>query len=428
MRLTSKLLTSVAIGGLALLAAASPDAKAEDPIIIGAAIAQSGAIAPYDEGPARAMEVAIEEINAKGGVNGRRIEPILADGKSDNDVFAHETERLILQDKVLTIFGGWTPSNRKQMKPVLEKYDHLLLFPSRHEGMEDSQNIIYTGATPHQLILPAAQWISDKLGKRRIFFVGTDGLLGHMSYELLKDALEGGQTKIVGEQFVLVSETNFGATIKQIQKVKPDVIFNIVNGDSNLAFFRALRTANITPQDLPTISFSIGENEIGQLSSISLSGDYIASSYFESIDRPENREFVKNFKQKYGEHRGISDPMEAAYAGVYLWAKAVAACKSEEVRVIRRSLLSQSVEGPGALLRVDPSNNHTWKMFHIGKITDGNRIEIMYSSDKLLSPDPFPSTRTRAQWEALLQYLYEKWNKNWVNPRRPDILDLPRPR
>lgn len=407
-------------------------APAAPPIRVGVLHSLSGTMAISARPIVEATLMAIDEINAAGGLLNRKIEPILVDGHSENDVFSREAERLITQEKVVTIFGGWTPSNRKSIKQIVEKYDHLLVFPSRDEGMEDSQNIIYNGATPNQQVLPALSWALEKLGSRRIFVIGSDGLLGHMSNELIKDSLEttlqASQAKVVGEKFVLLSETNFSPVIKQMLKLKPDVIFNIINGDSNLAFFRELRAAGILPKDLPTISFSMGENELGQFSGIDMVGDYMAWNYFESVDRPENREFVKRFKAKYGEHRGISDHMEAAYFGVYLWSQAIKAAGSDDVRAIRRAMVNQSFEAPGAQVRIDPSNNHTWKVFRLGKIAGDNRIDIVYSSDKALPPEPFPGTRTRAQWEALIEHLYQTWGNEWVNPARPNLLKLPKPR
>ncbi|HNK46345.1 MAG TPA: transporter substrate-binding protein, partial [Pseudomonadota bacterium] len=221
---------------------------------------------------------------------------------------------------------------------------------------------------------------------------------------------------------VLLSETDFSSIVKKIQASKADVVLNFVQGDSNLPLFRELRAAGVTPAKVPVISFGIGENEISQLDGVDLTGDYLAWSYFESVDRPQNKQFVEAFKKKFGDHRGISDPMEAAYAGVYLWARAVKAAGSDDVRAIRKALQGQSIEGPGATLRLDPGNNHAWKMFRMGKLVGGNHIEVVYGSDKLLSPDPFPGTRTRAEWEALLQFLHSQWKGNWVNTDRPNLL------
>ncbi len=397
------------------------------PIRVGVLNSLSGTMAISTRPIVEATLLAIDEINDAGGLLGRRIDVVRVDGRSDNTTFALETERLIKQEKVVTIFGGWTPSNRRAMKPLVEKYDHLLIFPARDEGMEDSQNIIYLGSTPYQQVIPAARWALEKLNAKRLFFIGLDGLWGHISHELVRDTIKGSSAKIVGKEFVLLSETDFAASVKKIQASKADVIFNFVQGDSNLPLFRELRGAGVTSAKVPIISFGIGENEIQQLEGVDLAGDYLAWSYFESVDRPQNKKFVDSFKKKFGDHRGISDPMEAAYAGVYLWARAVRAVGGDDVRAIRRALQGQSIEGPGAMLRLDPGNNHAWKMFRMGKIVGDSRIEVVYSSDKLLSPEPFPSTRTRAEWEALLQFLYGQWKGNWVNTERPNLL-LKRPK
>lgn len=392
------------------------------PLRVGIIHSLSGTMAISSRPIVEATLMAIEEINAKGGVLGRRIEPVQADGRSDNATFAHEIERLITQEKVITTFGGWTPSNRREMKPIVEKYDNLLVFPSRDEGMEDSPNIIYNGATPNQQAIPAVKWAIDKLGSKRVFIIGSDGLLGRMCAELIRDVLQKGPAKIVGERYVLLSATDFRPVIKKILAAKPDVLLNFVNGDSNLPLFRELRAAGVSPGKLPTISFSVGENELQQLAGIDMLGDYLAWNYFDSIKRPENEQFVQRFRKKYGSHRGISDPMEAAYFGVYLWAQAVQAAGSDSVPAIRRALQGQQFEAPGSLVRIEPSNNHTWKMFRIGKITGPARIDVIFSSDSLLPPEPFPATRTRAEWEALLKFLYKQWDDSWVNPSRPNLL------
>ena len=399
---------------------------APPPIRVGVLNSLSGTMAISTRPIVEATLLAIDEINAQGGLLGRRIDAVRVDGRSDNNTFAVETERLIKQEKVVTIFGGWTPSNRRAMKPLLEKYDHLLIFPARDEGMEDSHNIIYLGSTPYQQVIPAARWALDKLGAKRLFFIGLDGLWGHISHELVRDTIKGTSAKIVGKEFVLLSETDFSSIVKKIQSSRADVVLNFVQGDSNLPLFRELRNAGLSPTKLPVISFGIGENEISQLDGVDLSGDYLAWNYFESVDRPQNKQFVESFKKKFGDHRGISDPMEAAYAGVYLWAQAVRAAGTDDVQAIRRALQGQSIEGPGATLRLDPGNNHAWKMFRMGKIVDATRIELVYSSDKLLSPEPFPATRTRAEWEALLQFLFNQWKGNWVNAERPNLLRRPK--
>jgi urea transport system substrate-binding protein len=403
----------------------APPSPPKPPIKVGVLNSLSGTMAISSRPIVEATLLAIDEINAAGGLLGRRIEPILVDGKSINQTFVHETERLIKEEKVVTIFGGWTPSNRREMKEVVEKYDHLLVFPSRDEGLEDSPNIIYNGSTLKQQVVPAVLWALDKLGSKRFFIVGSDGLLGRMSTELIKDTIKDKGAKVVDERFVLLSETNFRPVIKKIIASKADLIFNMVNGDSNVPFFRELRAAGIVPSKVPTISFSISESELPQLEGVDMVGDYLGWSYFETVDRPQNKVFVDSFKKKYGQYRGISDPMEAAYFGVHLWAQAVRAAGSDDVRAIRRALQNQSYEAPSSLVRIEPSNNHTWKMFRMGKIVSPKRIEVVYSSEALLPPEPFPSTRTRAEWEQLLKYLYGRWGDSWVNKEQPVLIHFP---
>lgn len=402
------------------------------PIRVGVINSLSGTMAISARPIVEATLLAIDEINEQGGLLGRRIEATRVDGRSVNATFASETERLIKDEKVVTIFGGWTPSNRRAMKPIIEKYNHLLIFPARDEGMEDSQNIVYLGSTPNQQVIPAVRWALDKLKAKRLFFVGLDGLWGHMSYELVQDTLKGAPAKIVGKEFVLLSENDFSGVVKKIQQSKPDVLFNFVQGDSNLRLFRELQSAGFTAEKLPIVSFAIGENELTQLGGLDLRGHFLAWSYFETLKRPENTRFVAAYKKQFGEHRGISDPMEAAYAGVFLWAQAVKAAGSDIPQEIRRAIVNESIEGPGSLLKIDPSNNHAWKMFRVGKIVgnpateEGLHIEIVNSSEKAIPPEPFPPTRTRAEWEALLQFLYGQWKNNWVNEVRPDLLKRPK--
>ena len=167
------------------------------------------------------------------------------------------------------------------------------------------------------------------------------------------------------------------------------------------------------------MSFSIGEGELSEMHGIALVGDYAAWNYFQSVDRPQNRAFEARFHAVYGAERSINDPMEAAYDGVYLWAQAVRAAGSTDVRAIRQAIKGQRFDAPGAEIRIDPSNNHTWKPFRVGRIIAGNRFEVIADSRALIAPEPFPDLRTRTEWEAMLEDLYTKWHGNWANPARP---------
>jgi urea transport system substrate-binding protein len=204
--------------------------------------------------------------------------------------------------------------------------------------------------------------------------------------------------------------------VRKIVATQPDAILNTINGDSNVAFFRRLRAAGVTPQKIPTVSFSISEEELSSLSTKDLVGDYAAWSYFQSIDRPKNREFVARFQARYGERRVISDPMEAAYFGVHLWAQAVEEAGDDDVAKIHEAVRRQSYEAPEGLVRIDAETQHTSKYFRIGQITSESRFDVIYAPDTPLAPIPYPTTRTRGDWDAFLIDLHLQWGGQWENP------------
>jgi urea transport system substrate-binding protein len=398
-----------------------PASKLE-PIKVGVINSLAGTLSISARPVVEATMLAIDEINERGGIlGGRQIKAIISDGKSDNMLFARETERLITEEHVITLFGGWTGSNRRTMRPIIERYQNLLMFPARDEGLEDSLNIIYCGPVPNQVVLPALKYVLEKLRVERIYFVGTDGLFSHTAYEMVRDALKDTRAHLVGDEFALLGQKNFVAEIRKLKAAKPDFIFNTLVGGSNIDFMAELRAAGITAKEAPTLSFTMGENELAEIADIDLTGDYVAASYFQALKRPENQSFVQRFRQKYGDYRVTSGPMEAAYTSVYLWAQAVEAAGVVEVAAIRSAMRNQSYDGPGGTVRIDPSNLHTWRAYHLGRF-EADGIQIVDGSESLIQPEPFPTSRTRAEWEAFLESLHKRWGGSWVNPEKPNPL------
>lgn len=374
----------------------------------------SGTMAISERPVVDATLLAIEEINEKGGVLGRKIEPIVVDGGSDWDKFAEEADRLINEEKVVTIFGCWTSASRKTVKPVFEEYNHLLIYPVQYEGLEQSPNIFYTGAAPNQQIIPAVKWAFDNLGKR-FFLVGSDYVFPRTANEIIKDQVTGLQGEIVGEDYILLGSDRVEDIIDDIVKSKPDVILNTINGDSNIPFFKALRNAEITPDKIPTISFSIGEEELLYLNIKDMVGDYAAWNYFQSIPSEENQIFVRNFKQKYGQDRVTDDPIEAGYFGVYLWAQAIEEAGEDDVNLIRETLKDRSLNAPEGTVYLDRTTQHTWKPVRIGQIQESGQFEIVWNSEKPIRPSPYPLSRSKVEWENFLNNLYQGWNQQWAN-------------
>ncbi|QDU45259.1 Serine/threonine-protein kinase PknB [Symmachiella dynata] len=386
------------------------------PIKIGILHSLSGTMALSESGVVDAMLLAVEELNNSGGVLGRPVEAVVADGESNDAVFKKVAEQLINKDKVVTIFGCWTSSSRKQVKSVVEEHDQLLIYPLQYEGLEQSPNIIYTGAAPNQQILPAVQWAYAFQKRRRFFIVGSDYVFPRAAGAIVTDELREMGLEPVGEAYVPMGHSEFSEIAAQIVESKTDVILNLINGESNVHFFHALRMAGIHSEDVPTISFSIAEPELRALNTSEMEGDFAAWNYFHSLDTPANEEFVAKFQKKYNATRLISDPMETGYFSILLWAKAVEQAGTTDVAAIRAAMLNQSLAAPEGEVSIDPETGHTWQPFLIGQVNDKGRFEIVWNSPKAIAPEPFPDTRTRKEWEQFLNELKAGWNGQWSAP------------
>lgn len=386
-----------------------------EPIKVGVLHSLTGTMG-ISEGPVvDATLLAINEINQRGGILGRQIEPIVVDGQSDWQIFAREAERLITQENVNVIFGCWTSACRKTVKPVFEQYNHLLIYPIQYEGLEASPNIIYTGAAPNQQIIPAVAWSFDNLGKR-FFLVGSDYVFPRTANAIIRDQVIASGGEILGEEYLLLGSSDVDAIIQQIVQAQPDVILNTINGDSNVAFFAALRAAGISSEDIPTVSFSIAEPELRSMDMGAVVGDYAAWNYFQSVGGKENTDFVRRFQAMYGSDRVVSDPLEAAYFGVYLWSQAVQDADTSDVNAVRRTMLNQSFNAPEGPVYIDPETNHTWKSVRIGRIQQDGQFEVVWNSKDPIRPLPYPISRTESEWNAFLDDLYVGWGEQWANP------------
>jgi len=296
----------------------------------------------------------------------------------------------------------------------VQQQDHLLIYPTQYEGMEQCSNIFYTGAAPNQQIIPAVSWTVGFLRKKRFFLVGWDSVYSRATNAIIRDEVEASGGEIVGEEHVLPDSTQVTRVVRAIVQSEPDLIFNSLVGDINLFYTRLLRAAGITPEKIPTVYFSVSEIELQSLSAAEIVGDYASWNYFQSLDRPENHAFVKKFRSRYGRQRVVADPMEAGYFGVHLWAQAAQAVDPHDVGAIRRALPSQSFEAPGGRVRIDAENQHTWKTMRLGRIVEGGQFEIVWSSENPIRPEPYPGSRSPAVWDEFLNKLYKTWGGGWT--------------
>jgi urea transport system substrate-binding protein len=349
-----------------------------------------------------ALQFAIEEINAQGGVNGQKIEAVTRDCRSDAAYCAQQAEQLITQEKVSALFGCWTSACRKEVKKVVEKHKHLLFYPVQYEGMEQSPNLIYTGAAPNQQIIPAAHWALEKFGKRA-YLAGSDYIFPRMANIIIKDMLTANTASLVGERYLPLGSSAMDALVADILKQHPAVIFSTFNGGSNYAFFAALNKAGIRADKIPVVSFSLAEVELASLGTLNMAGHYAAWNYFQSLPSVQNQDFVARFHQRFGAQAVLDDPMEASYIGVKLWALAAHEAGSFEPAAVRQSVLRQTLLAPEGMVAVDAETGHLWKTPRIGKITPGGQFEIVWDEGRTVEPTPFPVYRFTGEWLELLR-------------------------
>lgn len=397
----------LAVLGVALAASLIPLARSwlrPSPIRVGILHSLTGSMALSETPVMRATLLAIEELNERGGVLGRPMEPVVVDGRSDWPLFAREAERLLGQEGVRVLFGCWTSACRKHLKPVVERHRSLLFYPVQYEGAEESSAIVYTGLIPNQQITPAVEWCVSRFGSRA-FLVGSDYVFPRVANALIRDHLAMLQAEVVGEEYLPLGSADVEHVIQRIVAARPGFILSTLNGDTNIAFFRSLRAAGVTSEEVPTLSFSMAEGELPAVGVQQVVGDYAAWGYFQSLPTEANRAFVARFKRRYGADQVVSDPMEAAYVGVHLWAQSVEAAGTEEPEAVRAALRARAFMGPGGLSYLDPQLLHAWRTPRIGRIRPDGQFDIVWSEEKPLRPVPFPIGRSQREWEELVRKL-----------------------
>src|SRR6266545_3519225 len=347
-------------------ATAAP-AAAGDTVKVGVLHSLSGTMSISETSVKDATLLAIDEINAKGGVMGKKIVTVIEDGASDWPTFAEKTKKLIQQDQVATIFGCWTSASRKAVLPVVESLKGLLWYPVQYEGLEASPNIFYTGATTNQQIIPAVDYLVSQ-GKKKFYLLGSDYVFPRTSNQIIQAQIAATPgVSVVAEEYTPLGHTDYSTVIAKIRASGADVVFNTLNGDSNVAFFKQLKDAGITADRLTTLSVSIAEEEIRGIGADVMAGHLTAWNYFQTTATPENETFVKAYKAKYGANRVTDDPIEAGYIGVYLWKAAVEKAKSFDVESVRAAAKGIDMKAPEGMVRINGDNQHISKTVRIGR-------------------------------------------------------------
>ncbi len=385
--------------------------KEQVPIRVGILYLRTGPLADNERAITQSTSLAIEELQARGGLLGRPLEIVLSRESAGLEEFAQEAERLIAEEKVDVLFGCWSSASRKVVLPVLQRHQHLLFYPLQYEGLEQSPYVVYTGAVPNQQLVPAVKWSLDNLG-RRVFLVGSDYIYPHIANGIARDQMTALGAEVVGEEYIAFGGTDVTEVIESIRQAKPDVILNTINGDSNLAFFKALKAAGL--DGIPTMSTSVAEGEFRQMGVDMPVGHYATWAYFESLDTPGNKDFVERYHQRFGVDKAVTSPMESGYFSVRLWAQAVEAANSVAPAEVRKSVGGQSWAAPEGIVSVDPSNLHTWKSVRVGRLTSDGQFEVQWSSAGPVRPRPYPPYQSKEVWDAKLQSLFEGWGESWI--------------
>jgi urea transport system substrate-binding protein len=359
-----------------------------DTIKVGILHSLSGTMAISEVSVRDAELLAIEEINAKGGVLGKKIEAKVEDGASDWPTFAEKAQKLISVDKVVTTFGGWTSASRKAMLPVFEKNKALLWYPVQYEGLETSPYIFYSGATTNQQIIPGMDYLKAQ-GKTKIFLVGSDYVFPRTANKEIKAYAAANGITIVGEEYTPLGHTEYSTVVNKLKDAKPDAVFNTLNGDSNVAFFKQFKAAGLTAQAMPVMSVSVAEEEIRGIGAENVVGHLTAWNYYQTTDTPANKTFVAAYKAKYGQNRVTDDPIEAGYVQVYLWAAAVEKAGTTEVEAVKKAADGITFDAPEGKVTIDGATQHIYKTARIGVIEANGLIKEVSSSPAPIKPDPY---------------------------------------
>ncbi|KAF0849033.1 urea ABC transporter substrate-binding protein [Nocardia caishijiensis] len=392
--------TAVALAGLLLTGCGARDDAStgstaascvdttKDTIKVGSLHSLSGTMAISEVTVANSTKLAVDQINAAGGVLGKKIEIVPEDGASDPKTFAEKAEKLISSDCVAAVFGGWTSSSRKAMKPKFESLNSLLYYPVQYEGLEDSKNIFYTGATTNQQIVPALDYLKQK-GITSLYLVGSDYVFPQTANREIRAYAAANGIEIKGEDYTPLGSTDFSTIVNKVRTAKAGAVFNTLNGDSNVAFFREYSNAGLKAAEMPVVSVSIAEEEVVGIGADRLAGQLTAWNYYQTVDSPANKKFVADYKAAFGADKPTSDPMEAAYASVFLWKNTVEKAKSFAVADIQAAADGVSFDAPEGTVTIDGSNHHITKTARIGEIRADGLIYTVWDSGKAITPDPY---------------------------------------
>jgi len=368
---------------------------------VGVLFSQTGATQAIERTQLNATLLAIDEINANGGVLGRSIEPIMYDPASDAKKCRSFAERLFQVDRIKLLFGCYMSSTRKAVLPVVEAHRGLLFYPTLYEGFEYSRHCIYTGAAPNQNSLQLAKFLLSAYGNR-FLFVGSNYIYPYESNRVMGDFVAQCRGKVLDEIYVPLypQEGDFDKVISRIKKTTPDVIFSTVVGSGTSALYKAYRAAGFDPARMPIASLTTSEAEVVQIGAEAAEGHITAAPFFETLSSPAARRFVSSFKEKYGTDAPVTAGAEASYFQVHLAMRAVAKCGTDDPEQVLINLRDSEFDAPQGRVRIDPENNHTYLWPRIARLDRNGRFQTVWNPGVRVKPDPYCVVQSLDDWSV----------------------------
>jgi len=374
-----------------------------EPIKVGVLHSLSGTMAISEVSLKDVVSMAVQEINAKGGVLGRQLKLVIVDPASNWDLFAEKAKQLLVQEKVAVVFGCWTSVSRKSVLPVFEEHNGLLFYPVQYEGEECSKNVFYTGAAVNQQAVPAVEYLMSKEGGsyKKFYLLGTDYVYPKTTNKILRAMLLAKKVPAANimEEYTPFHHQDYQTIVGKIKKFAAGggaCIISTINGDSNVPFYKEFANQGLRAEDAPIMAFSVAEDELRGMDKTALVGHLAAWNYYQSVDTPQNKQFVADFKAYCkknnlpdGDKRVTDDPIEAAYFGVHVWKQAVEKAGTTEVNAVRKAVYGQKFLAPGGEIMMDEANHHTHKPVLIGEIMKDGQIKVVWRSKGLVKPEPW---------------------------------------
>ena len=347
---------------------------------------------------------AVERFNAAGGILGYSIDPRAPDPRSRTELFPKRATTL-LDDGAVALFGCWSSASRKAVLPLLEERDSLLFYPVQYEGNETSRNVIYGGQLPNQQVLPALDWLRSGPGgeRKKFFLLGSDYVYPRTTNFIVRKWLAGTDATITGEEYLPIDQVDFSPVVARIRERGADCILNTVNGAGNIALVAALAEAGVDPAKVPLVSTSLSEDDLRSMPAAHISGHWLLSSFFQTVDTPANAAWMAGFRREFGQDRVFGDSMEAAWCLINLWKTAVEKAGSFATEAVRQVFAGGiGFDGPGGKMTIDPATQHATKYFRLGRVRPDRLCDVVVSSDGPLAPDPYP------------QVAFPGWRCDWT--------------